>query len=212
MKQQELWFYSKNEATNFNADIANDHNFKSFKYQVKLLENTVADGANGIFKNATIAVPLNYLTNVWRSLKVPFINWKAELKLKWRKYCVLTAAADDNTNNIDYSNIIFTIKDTKLYVPVITITARDNQKLLKLLSKGFEISVYWNKCKTKSENKNTTNEYRPFLKLNFVGVYRLFALAYPNPNNNVKRFKAQKYYLRKAIIKYYHDIINGKDF
>ena len=53
-----LWFYSKDKATNFNADIANDNNFKSCKYNAKLLENTVADGANGILKNATIALPL----------------------------------------------------------------------------------------------------------------------------------------------------------
>ena len=58
-----LWFYSKDEATNFNADIANANNYKSFTYKVKLLENTEADGDNGIFKNATIAVPLKYLSN-----------------------------------------------------------------------------------------------------------------------------------------------------
>ena len=40
---------------------------------------------------------------------------------------------------------------------------RDNQKLLKLLSKGFQRSVYWNECETKSDNKNTTNEFRFFL-------------------------------------------------
>ena len=37
---------SKDEATNFNVDIANDNNFKSFKYKVKLVGNTEADGAN----------------------------------------------------------------------------------------------------------------------------------------------------------------------
>ena len=57
------------------------------------------------------------------------------------------------------NNIIFTIKDTKLDVPVVTLSARDNQKLSKLLSKVFERSVYWNEYKTKSENKNTTNVF-----------------------------------------------------
>ena len=42
--------------------------------------------------------------------------------------------------------------------------ARDNQKLSKLLRKGFEISVYWNGYKTKSERKNTANKYRDFLE------------------------------------------------
>ena len=45
-----------------------------------------------------------------------------------------------------------------------------NQKLSKRLSKGFERSVYWNEHKTKSENENATNEYRYFLKSNFVEV------------------------------------------
>ena len=67
-----LCFYSKNEGTNFNADIANDNNFKSFMY------NTVAqpapNAANRILKNATIAVPIKYLSNFWRSIKMPLIN------------------------------------------------------------------------------------------------------------------------------------------
>ena len=37
-----LWFCSKDTTTNFNADIASTNNFKSFKYKVKLLGNTVA--------------------------------------------------------------------------------------------------------------------------------------------------------------------------
>ena len=45
-----LDFYSKDEATNFNADIDNTNNFKSLKYKAKLLGNTVADAANGILK------------------------------------------------------------------------------------------------------------------------------------------------------------------
>ena len=75
-----LWFYSKDEATNFNADIANNNNFKSFENKAKLLENTEADETNGTFKNATIAVLLKYLSNFLRSLKMTLINCKVELK------------------------------------------------------------------------------------------------------------------------------------
>ena len=98
----------------------------------------------------------------------------------------------DNVNGNNDDDIIFTIKDTKLYVSVSTLSARDNKKLSKLLRKGFERSVYWNEYKTKSENKNTTNEYWYFLKSNFVGVDRLFILIYTNETNNAKRFNAQK--------------------
>ena len=59
-----------------------------------------------------------------------------------------------------------------------TLSAKDNQKLSKLFSKGFVTLLYWNEYKTKSENKNTTDEYRCFLELNFVGVSRLFVLIY----------------------------------
>ena len=86
--------------------------------------------------------------------------------------CVLDLGCVDNAN-ANSNNVIFTIKDIKLYVPVVTLSPNDNQKLSKLLSKGFERSVYWNGYKTKGENKDTTNEYRYFLKSNFIGVNRL---------------------------------------
>ena len=87
---------------------------------------------------------------------MPLINCKVELRLKWTKYFVLSAAGADNANN-NSNIIIFTIKDKKLYVLLVTLLAKDNQKLSKLLRKEFERSFYWNKYKAKSENKNTTN-------------------------------------------------------
>ena len=146
---------------------------------------------------------------------MPLINCKVELKLKWTKYCVLSEAGNDivndNDNDDDGNNIIFTIKETKLYVPVVTLLARANQKLSKLLSKGFERSIYLNEYKTKSENKNTTYEYRYFLESNFIRVNRLIVLVYLNTENDVKRFKTRNYYLLKGIMKNYNLIINGKN-
>ena len=107
--------------------------------------------------------------------------------------------------------LIFTIKNTKLYVPDVILTARDNEKLSKLLSKGFERSVYWNEYRTKSVTKTTTNEFRYFLESNFVEVNRLFVLVYLNRANDVKRFKTRRY-LPKAIIKNYDMNIMGKSF
>ena len=71
-------------------------------------------------------MPLQYFIDFWRSLETPLINCKVELKLIWTKHCVLSAAGNND-------NIIFTIKDKKLYVPVVTLSARDNKKLSKLL-------------------------------------------------------------------------------
>ena len=133
---------------------------KSFKYKAKLLGNTAAqpapNAANGIMKNATIAVLLKYLSNFWRSLEMALINCKVELKLRWTKHCVFAVGGTDNTNeNNDDNNG----KDTKLYAPVVTLSTRDNQKLSKLLKKGFERSVDWNEYKTKSDHKIKTNEF-----------------------------------------------------
>ena len=71
-KTGSLWFYFKDEATNFNANIGNDK-FESFEYKAKLLGNTVAQSAlnqgNEILKNVTIALPLKYLSNFGDHLK-----------------------------------------------------------------------------------------------------------------------------------------------
>ena len=53
--------------------------------------------------------------------------------------------------------LFLTIQDTKLYLLVVTLWAKDNKRLPKLLSKGFGRPVYWNEYKTKNENKNQTN-------------------------------------------------------
>ena len=91
------------------------------------------------------------------------INCKIDLKLTPTKYSIFSANENDNSND-NGNNIIFVIKGTKLSVPVVTLSAKDNQKILKDLSKKFEKSVYWNECKTIGENKNTANEYRYFLE------------------------------------------------
>ena len=64
-----------------------------------------------------------------------------------------------------------------LHVPFVTLSSKGKQRLSKLLSKGFEISVYLSEYKTKSENENATNKYRHFIEPNFAGVKRLFVLV-----------------------------------
>ena len=149
--------FSKDEATNLNNDIVNSDNFESFKYKDKLLENTVAISTYGILRNITIFVLVKYLSNLGRSLAISLINCKVELKIASRNYCVLSALGADNVN-ANSNNIIFIIKDIKFYVPVVTLSAKDNQKLKSILSERSEKSLYSNEYKTKSENKNITNK------------------------------------------------------
>ena len=87
------------------------------------------------------------------------INCKVELKLRWTNHCVLASTGVEN-DGVNSNNIIFTGIERRLYVPAITLPTKENQKLSKPLSKGFESSVYWSEYKTKRENKNWTNEYR----------------------------------------------------
>ena len=113
------------------------------------------------------------------------INCKVELKLKWTKYCVLSANSNNNDwDNDNGNNIVFIIKELELYGPVVTLLARDNQKLSKRLSKVIERSVYLGEYETKKDDKNTTKEFRYFLETNFVGVNRLFILVYSYQDDN----------------------------
>ena len=79
--------------------------------------------------------------------------------LKWTKYCILSAAGADNANANSY-DIIFIIKDMKLYVPVVTLSAKYNRNLSIILIKRFKRPVYQSESKTKRENKSTANAYR----------------------------------------------------
>ena len=70
-----LWFYSKDQTTNFNVDVANN-NFKSFKYKAKSLENIEADGRNKTFKNSTVTrAGTQRLRDIpWRCSKGPIVR------------------------------------------------------------------------------------------------------------------------------------------
>ena len=58
-----LWFYSKDEPTDFIKNVVYTNYFKSFKYKAEFLEDIEADGVNGILKKTTITVLLKHLSN-----------------------------------------------------------------------------------------------------------------------------------------------------
>ena len=65
-------------------------------------------------------VPLKYLSNFWRTLEMLLINCEVNLILTWPPTCVITNSTGAGK---------FAITDTKLYVPVITLSTQDNSKL-----------------------------------------------------------------------------------
>ena len=103
---------------------------------------------NNLTKNdINIVVPLKHLSNFWRSLNIPLTNCEVELILTWFNNCVLI---DKSTREADYAanpnvyetdnpqNATFKITDTKLYVPVVTLSKEDDIKLLEQLKSGFK--------------------------------------------------------------------------
>ena len=70
-------------------------------------------------------------------------------------YFFVAGNENDINNNNNANNIIFTIKDKKLYFPVAILSVRDNEKLSKFLRKRFKRLVYWNEYKTKTDDINT---------------------------------------------------------
>ena len=153
-------------------------NSSYFKYKIKLLGNipqAAADLARVGRLNVEVVVPLKYLSNFFRSLEMPLINFKIKLNLTWKKECVLSTADDD---------AVFIINDTKMYVPVVTFSKEDNKDLIGQQNKGFQRSIYWNEYKTKGETKDADANNFKYISLDpsFQGVIiRLFVMAYNKP-------------------------------
>ena len=166
-------------------------NSASFKYKASFLgKATDADGNDRSLKNTKIVVPLKYLPNFFRSLEMPLINCKIHLELNWNNNCVIygpdTYAGGDNANNRETT---FKITNTKLYVPIVTLSTKDNVNLTKQFNEGFKRSVYWNEYKSKLETKEAdANNLNIFpLDASCEGVNRLFVLAFNDVNNDANR-------------------------
>ena len=90
-------------------------------------------------KNVEIMIPLKYLSNFWRTLETPLINCEINLILTWSTNCVIVST------NVANQNSKLEVIDTKLYVPVVTLSIQDNSKLLQQLKSGFKRVISWNK-------------------------------------------------------------------
>ena len=116
-------------------------------------------------------VPLKYLSNFWRTLEMPLINCEVNLILTWPSTCVITNSTGAGT---------FAITDTKLYVPVVTLSTKENAKLLQQLKSGFKRAINWNKYLSKSELLRGNPNLNYLIEPRFQGVNRLFVLAFEN--------------------------------
>ena len=137
---QEVYGSLRDDVPANNADLTIDNSL-SFKYKAALL-GKIADHDDGksFLKHPKIVVPLQYLSNFWRSLEMPLINCKLYLELNWIEHCILS-------NDRDKAK--FSITDPKLHVPIVTLSTKDSANLAKQLKEGFQRSVYWNSYETK---------------------------------------------------------------
>ena len=146
-----LWNYYRDEPSNPLSS-----NSKSFKYKASITGNTyiIGDGeenydANKVGKNETeVVIQLKYLSNFWSSLKIPLINCQIELILTWSKNCVLVDVTVNEPANpaiVAPTELKFKITDTKLNLPVVTLSKENDIKLLEQLKSGFKRTMKRNK-------------------------------------------------------------------
>ena len=160
---------STDDTNDNNGPNKNVDNSKSFKYKTSITGSTYnvprrITGADGNpvnnpnydrnkkgTKEVEIAVPLKHLGNFWNSLNIPLINCEVSLALSWPETCVITsmekrlvrAAQGGNPAVYDDSaeSAAFKVKDCKLYVPVVTLLAENDNKLLEQLKTGFKRTI-----------------------------------------------------------------------
>ena len=111
-------------------------------------------------------MPLKYLSSFWRTLDIPLINCEVSLTLASSENCVITSKATGEAD-LDFdpavaginnpTNVVFKITDCAFYVPVVTLSAEDDNKLLEQLKTGFKRTIKWNKYRSEMSNQTKEN-------------------------------------------------------
>ena len=120
---------------------------------------------------------------------MPLINCEVNLILTWSKGCVITSSTSAEN---------FETAETKLYVPVVTLSTEDNAKLLQQLKPGFKRAINWNKYESSVETFTQNRYLNYFINPSFQGVNRHFVLSFENENGWTSH---STYYLPKVEIK-----------
>ena len=174
---------------------------------------------NNLTKNdVKIVLPLKYFRNFWRSLNMPLINCEVELILTWFKNCVLISKS---TRDADYEepidrkidnpeNAIFQITDTKLYIPVVTLSKENDTKLLEELKPGFKRTIKWNKYRSQMVIPLQNNNLNYLIDPTFTNVNRKFVLSFTRDNAGDNRNSFSDYYVPDVEIKDFNILIDEK--
>ena len=107
--------------------------------------------------------------------------------MTWFKSCALidklrrdaNYGADPIVRNIyNLKNATFEITDTKLYVPVVTLSKENDIKLLEKLKSGFKRTIKWNKYRSQMPVQSNNNNLNYLIDLTFTNFNRLFVLSF----------------------------------
>ena len=191
-----LWKYCKdipvvddnNNIVEFNGTNTAD----LFNFKAKITGQT---GNNGRIDNAEIMVQLKYLSNFWRTLEMVLIDCEVNLILTWSIDCVILYT------NVTNQGSTFSIADTKLYVPVVTLSTQDNAKFLPQLQSGFKRKINWSKYLPKPESLEQNPDLNYLVEPSFQGINTFFVLAF---DNDEPRESNKRYYLSNVEIKDYN--------
>ena len=134
---------------------------------------------------------------------MPLIYCEVNLILTWSLICVIVS-----TNNAN-QNATFTITNTRLYVPVVTISTQKNAKLLQQLKSGFKRVINWNKYLSKPELLAQNPNLNHLVEPSFQEVNRLFVLPF---ENDAQITSAKRYYLPTVEIKDSNVLVNWETF
>ena len=149
---------------------------------------------------------------------MPLINCAVSLTLTWSENCVITSKTTGEGNLYASPSVVeisnstsatFKITDTKLDVPVVTLSNQNDNKLLEQLETRFKRTVKWNKHRSEITSQTRNDSLNYLIDPIFSKVNRLFVSSFENEEN---RTAFSKYYTPTVEIKDYKVVIDGKSF
>ena len=114
---------------------------------------------------------------------IPLSNCEIELILTWSKNCILADMTEKDAQGNNPANVApilleFKITDTKLYVPVVTLSEENDIKFLEQLKSGFKRTIKWNKYRSQMTIQPQNNNLNYLIDPIFTNVNRLFVLLF----------------------------------
>ena len=101
------------------------------------------------------------------------------------------------------------ITDCKLYVPVVTLSTENENKLFKMLKSGFKRTIKWNKYMSYISNQAKNGNLNYLIDPTFDKVNRSFVLSFENEDERKYYYKL---YVPNVEIKNYNVLIDRNPF